>query len=240
MFPLPESSNFHIPLHQCALVNADPLRYDVSMQRGFAPDVHALSAINISGDGACNDDFFRLDLPQYDRTTANRHAMIRKADVSFYAAVDKQRLRTAQFALQSRRRANRRLLGRDYPAWRGAASVGYRRFCFAGLRFRNLAFGNPAFANSGFIPNRRLWRDPGLGCALGFRFDFRLCCSPHRVESFLVEVWNSHLRPRGRSSRPPLNMAIGGICIRREVTKGHFRCFAPVAGPAPWQRSCRA
>src|ERR1700693_5411368 len=90
-------------LEHGAVFHADAYGGNVSRDRAFAADIHAVTAINITVHLAHHDNFAGRDVGLRAAVAADGDAVVGQADLAFDAAVDVKRFRSAEFALDDER-----------------------------------------------------------------------------------------------------------------------------------------
>ena len=99
-------------LQHGAVLHADAHGGNVSCDRAFAADIHAVAAIDVSVHLAHHHNLAGSDVGLRAAVAADGDAVVGQADLAFDAAVDVERFRSAQFALDHERAADGGLLNR--------------------------------------------------------------------------------------------------------------------------------
>src|SRR5580704_3452668 len=93
-----------------AVFHADAYGGNVSRDRAFAANIHAVAAIDVSIHLAHHHNFASADVSLHAAVAADGDAVVRQADLAFDAAINIKRFRTADFALDDERAADGGLL----------------------------------------------------------------------------------------------------------------------------------
>src|SRR5258706_6897086 len=93
-----------------AVFPADAHGRDVSRDRAFAADIHAVAAVNVPTHLAHDNNFAGRDVGLHAAVAADGDAVVGQTDLALDAAIDIKRFRAADFALDDERTANGGLL----------------------------------------------------------------------------------------------------------------------------------
>ena len=103
-------ADLNAPFQKGAVFNADALGDDVSSQRSFAADIQTVDALNIASYFAHDHNFAGADIGGYDAIASDGDAVVGKIDGALDLAINVERFRSSDLALDYERTADRCLL----------------------------------------------------------------------------------------------------------------------------------
>src|SRR5579863_10517083 len=113
-------------LEHGAIFHADANRRNVALHHALAANIHAVAAFDVPGNLAHNHNFTGGNVGLHGAVASDGHSVLRQRDRAFDAAIDVERFRAADVALDDQRTANGGLLhgGSDGFDWGEGVGVG--------------------------------------------------------------------------------------------------------------------
>src|SRR5208337_927313 len=93
-------------LENSAVLHTDPDGGNVAVDHAFTANIHAVAAFDVADDFTHHHNFASGNVGLYTAVAADGHAILRERDLAFDPAVNIERFRAGDFALDDKRPAN--------------------------------------------------------------------------------------------------------------------------------------